>query len=114
MDPIVNHNYIASELFPTHEIHLRRQVSGFGLKIHGGKEDGSQVWNKLSIHVQKEPGKYVQARTCSWACGYLYTIMSCTVSILLQVIYNVHDMYIVPLYGQVCTMYEPIHKSLTH
>ena len=84
MDAIVNHSYIASELFSTHEIHLRRQVSGFGLKIHGGKEDGLQVWIKLSIHVQIGP------ESTSKLILVVGLVDICTVSILLQVIYNVH------------------------
>ena len=37
------HSYTASKLFSAHEIRLRRQVSGFGFRINGGKEYGSQV-----------------------------------------------------------------------
>ena len=33
----------SSEPFPVLEIRLMRQVSGFGFRIIGGKEDGTQV-----------------------------------------------------------------------
>lgn len=93
MVPVVNHNYAANELISRHEIHLRRQGSGFGLIISGGKEDGSQVWNKLHVYTCtctcKEPGKYIQARTSKHLVGlWILIVMSCTVSILLLVIYK--------------------------
>ena len=36
-------NHITNEPFTTQEIRLMRQVSGFGFRIIGGKEEGSQV-----------------------------------------------------------------------
>ena len=45
MDPV--HSPTANEEFSIHEIHLRPQVSGFGFRFIGGKEEETQVWNKL-------------------------------------------------------------------
>ena len=42
-------NYAANEPFTIQEIRLMRQVSGFGFRIIGGKEEGSQV--RVHVHV---------------------------------------------------------------
>ena len=38
-----NHHMMMNEPFAVQEIRLMRQVSGFGFRIIGGKEEGSQV-----------------------------------------------------------------------
>lgn len=46
-------NHITTEPFTIQEIRLMRQVSGFGFRIIGGKEEGSQVSSRIVTCVLK-------------------------------------------------------------
>ena len=70
-------NHTTNEPFTLQEIRLMRQVSGFGFRIIGGKEEGSQVRGSLCSSAGNDS-------TCTCICGCM-CVYTCTCTLWLHV-----------------------------
>ena len=68
------------EPFATFEVHLFRQVNGFGFRIIGGREEGSQVRN-IELH-SPHPGMHAHTYVHAHVINVYLSVLITSVSIL--------------------------------
>ena len=68
-------NHTTNEPFTLQEIRLMRQVSGFGFRIIGGKEEGSQVRGSLHSSAGNDSTMYMWLHVCIYM--YMYIVAAC-------------------------------------